>query len=195
VAPRPPLRPSPRRRRRRRTSLAKPGCPDLAKDEVKSNVPRAPWYNSSEARIPLVEIPAYGWESPLKPVTQAFGLLRTYTPLEVETRSLTERVSDFVAGIVLVKTGMIRGSTPSNIVGWDYPPYLPSKGVERRMRRLLFDNSNWYRTIWLGSFKDFLTSPPGISTGLSERLRRDKLKALKVPELAGVPRGIPKCTY
>lgn len=162
---------------------------------TETSVSRAPWYNSSEARIPLVEIPPYGWNDPLKPVTQAFGLLRNYyTPLKVESRSMTDRISDFVAGIVLVKKGVIRGSTPSNIVGWDYPPYLPSKGVEQRMRRLLFDNSDWYRTIWLGSFKDFLARPPGISLGLSKKLRESKLRALKVRENPEILK-IPACTY
>lgn len=127
-----------------------------------------PWHRtSSGARSFSTNYHPYGWKWPLKPVTCAFSVQRHSAPLKEDSRTFTDLISDYMAGIILVKQGMFKGSTPSNLKGWDRPPYHPSPSIKARMLRLLFYNNSWYRTVWMGNLKDFLSNPPAISLGIS----------------------------
>jgi len=129
-----------------------------------------PYKISNGIRYLAPVLPEYGWKWPLKPISRQLGV-HTSGPKTSDPREIPQLIGDFLAGIVLVKQGMFRGEKPSNMKGWSIPPPFPSFGMKKRMVRLLFNNNGWYRSIWMGNFRSFMSSPPEISLGLADNLQ------------------------
>jgi len=75
---------------------------------------------------------------------------------------------DFLAGVILIKSGKVHGLRPSLWKGWDTIQNRPSSYQKKRILMLARTQPRWLRTIWVNSLKEFAKDRPAWSRGYAK---------------------------
>jgi len=163
-----------RRRRKRKARLKAESEP--------SHIPRLCderfWGAPLEERLSQgdTSIPSYGWTRVLPYASVKF---KTYlSDLLPTVGDALTILKDWFAGVVLIKSGLIRHGIPAPQRGWWIPPISVPMAQLIRVVKFALLKPSLVRTIWPSNLSDYLKQRPSVSVGLHQSLLEGVKKSM-----------------